>query len=85
MKDLNEMKGQPRLLMYLVRNDRRIELHVYPDGSYGISRDGDLLGIWEPHEEALCLGAFCKFADFAGVFRKVIDHRPGGGRSGSLN
>ena len=75
MKHLHDMKGQPRCLMFLVRGDRRLNLVTYADGSFGISRDGDLLGIWEPNEEEECVAAFSKFADFKGVFPQVILRR----------
>ena len=66
------MKGKPRQLLFLVRDDRRLDLVTYLDGSYGIIRNGNLLGVWEPDEDEGCVAAFSKFADFKGVFPKII-------------
>ena len=51
------MKGAERVLARAWRAGRTIELLGYADGSWGIRRDGAVLGTWEPGQDEECLTA----------------------------
>ncbi len=55
MLPLHEIKGVPRVLLTLTKNERVLDLVIYPDGSHGIVRDGKHVGVWEPGEDLDCL------------------------------
>jgi hypothetical protein len=42
----------------------RIELIRYLDGSWGVRKNAQTVGVWEPHEEDEC---FCVFSMLAGL------------------
>jgi hypothetical protein len=69
------MKGQPRLLMTLVGDHGRLELVLYLDGSHGIIRNGNLLGVWEPSEKVDCIKTFAKLGNFNDGLPKLIVQR----------
>jgi hypothetical protein len=43
----------------------RIELVRYLDGSWGVRKNTQTVGVWEPHEEEEC---FCVFSMLAGLY-----------------
>ena len=43
----------------------RIELIRYLDGSWGVRKNAQTVGVWEPHEEEEC---FCVFSMLAGLY-----------------
>ena len=49
------MKGTPHCVLKVITNQQVLELVTYPDGSFGILRDGASLGIWEPDQEEDCI------------------------------
>ena len=64
--------------MILVGTGRCLELLSYANGSYGIRRDGALLGTWEPDEEDARVDAFARFGELKGGLPHSIPRKPPG-------
>jgi hypothetical protein len=71
--------------MILVGTGRRLELLSCADGSYGIRRDGALLGTREPDEEDACVDAFARFGELKGGLPHIMPRKPPGSVSNLLN
>jgi hypothetical protein len=65
MQPLYMMKGMARHLLTLSDGREVLELVGYADGSFGIIRDGEHLGIWESQEEVDCLIALAILSGFS--------------------
>ena len=53
-----QTKGASRRLLSLVNKGACIELVKWEDGSYGVTCDGHLMGVWPAADEVQCIHAF---------------------------
>ena len=65
---LSAMKGPGKTLMTYFRDDRSVDLIAFDDGSWGIKKDGSVVGAWENSEERDCVDTFAKMAGIRGEF-----------------
>jgi hypothetical protein len=88
------MKGPARVLARAWRAGRHIELLGFADGSWGIRRDGAMLGTWEAGEDEECITALFQLIGTPPPVIRVIGQTAvfvcpapgsGPGRLGSLN
>ena len=56
------LKGEGRSILFIERDDGRMDLVSYPDESWGIVRNGRTLCVCECDELTDCLGMFVRFA-----------------------
>jgi hypothetical protein len=61
MYEVAQMKGTNKVLIRVLTDSSALTLHQYADGSTNITRNGKLLGVWEPAECEDCYSAFVKF------------------------
>jgi hypothetical protein len=61
MTELHQMKGLPTPIVTVMRQNFALKLTKYADGSLGIYRDDQVIGVWEPGERAECLRSFARF------------------------
>ena len=71
MLPLHEIKGVPRVLLTLTKDERVIDLVIYPDGSHGIVRDGKHIGVWEPGEDLDCIRTLARMVEESASTAKV--------------
>jgi len=62
MNDLHAMKGQHAKLITVATTSTVVDLISYPDGSLGVTRGDQLIGVWEPHEKDACICSFIQVA-----------------------
>jgi len=55
------IKGIGRRFYIVEDGEDIVSLLHYPDGSWGISRNGETIGIWEAAEKETCFTAFLQF------------------------
>jgi len=67
--------GESRRLLSLLSDDSTIELVGYPDGAFGIVRDGLSVGIWPAAEEIECVKAFHRLGEFHDATRCLVMSR----------
>ena len=58
-------EGESRRLLSLLGGGACLDLITWSDGSYGITRDGRVVGIWPAAEEAECVHAFYRLGELA--------------------
>jgi hypothetical protein len=66
---MEEMKGIGRVVAAVANPNRLVELISYSDGSWGVRRDGWMVGTWEPTEIPECIRTF---AACGGVIDEVV-------------
>jgi hypothetical protein len=66
------LKGAGRQMVSLCENGRILHLIAFDDGSLGLVRDGQMLGVWERNEEADCLAQFIRCGGRTDVFCKTM-------------
>jgi hypothetical protein len=55
---MEHMKGVSRTVAVCETEKLRLELELYSDQSWGIRRQGQTIGVWEPHEKEECFRVF---------------------------
>jgi hypothetical protein len=60
---LGELKGIAEVIMVCLVGERIVSLLTYPDGSWGIKRGTETVGVWEPNEQRECYLLFCKMCE----------------------
>jgi hypothetical protein len=55
---MDGIKGVGRTVAVCETDNHRLELELYPDESWGIRRQGERIGVWEPHEKDDCFRIF---------------------------
>jgi len=58
MNDLHAMKGHHAKLITVATTCSVVDLISFADGSLGVVRGSQLIGIWEPHEKEACISSF---------------------------
>ena len=57
---LPDLKGPGTIVARIFREHQRTELLRYIDESWGVRRNGFILGIWEPNERSDCFDFFMR-------------------------
>jgi hypothetical protein len=65
MQGMHWMKGEGKTLITIESNTCFLEMVGYPDGSFGILRDGANVGTWEARERDFCMRALVEMAGYA--------------------
>ena len=58
MNELHAMKGSHEKLITVATAWTIVDLISFADGSLGVLRGEQLMGIWEPHEQEACIASF---------------------------
>ena len=61
MNDIHLMKGQGTPLITIFIEDLIVDCLTYADGSVSISRNGQLMGLWEANECENCVQSLMQF------------------------
>ena len=75
----DQLKGVGRRLLMLADEGLTLQLISFQDGSLGLIRNGEFLGLWERDEEADCLAEFVQAGGGQNLFRDtliVLRHAP---------